>query len=674
LTPAALAVPACPNDLADTAGHYRTDIDGLRALAVLAVVVFHAFPALLPAGFVGVDIFFVISGFVITRTISRELVQGTFSITRFYGRRVRRLFPALALSLAGTLGLSWFVLLPEEFAAAGRLAVAGGLSVANLQLMNESGYFDAATSRNPLMHLWSLGVEEQFYLCWPVIFMLSGAWRYRRAFVVMLALISFALAGWWAIQDPVLGFYSPLSRGWELLIGAFLAMRRKIGPSVQARVSASVRSTVGLALVLVGLFIGTGTSPFVKLDMLLPILGAALAVSGGQGPAARLLSTSPMRWLGRISYPLYLWHWPPLAFRNLVGDPADDSVTYTLVSVAVAVVLADFTYRFVERPLRRDSPAEKATVASVVALAIAVAFGAFIYARQGMPDRQVVVANGKANTAKVGQGKELTVDECLVSHGNGSFEFCLRDAAGPPDAAVWGDSKGHALYWGLLRESRRTHRARWMLLASPGCVPSDVTSGISACDHGNDLALKALMREPVRTVVLAFAARSMVGRMENSERGVEHVASALLKAGKRVVIVIDNPTVTEQFDRPSTCARMLRVPLLRDVAAGKRCEVSYARHLALTREYRAALDRIAAAHPDLLFFDMAPFLCDIPRDLCPVARDGKYLYSYGDHISDTANEMAAKLLLPTLYPSEVLESDSMPLSERKNGGATAIAP
>ncbi|MFC5496498.1 acyltransferase family protein [Caenimonas terrae] len=637
---------------AHAAGGYRTDIEGLRALAVLAVVVFHAFPVLLPAGFFGVDIFFVISGFVITRTIARELALGSFSIARFYGRRVRRLFPALALSLAATLGLAWFVLLPDELAAAGRLAVAGGLSVANLQLMNQSGYFDAATSRNPLMHLWSLGVEEQFYLCWPLLFMLLGGWQYRRAVVLVIAVVSFALAGWWAVHDPVLAFYSPLSRGWELLVGAYLAMPRSSGPSRPVLMSASLRSTVGLALMLVGLCIGTGTSSAVRLDMVLPVVGAALAVSGGEGPAAALLSAAPMRWLGSISYPLYLWHWPLLAFRNLVGDPADPAIAYTLVSIVVAVGLADLTYRFVERPVRRAFPARKATMLCVAALALSVALGALLQVDEGVPGRQVVVANGKAATAKLGRGKELAVDGCLVNGGTGAFQFCSQDADGPSDAAVWGDSKAHALYWGLLRESHWTWRSRWLLLANPGCVPSDLPSGIGACDHGNQLALKALLGDQVRTVVLVFAARSMGVQIEGSERGVEHVAAALLKAGKRVVIVIDNPTVTEQFDRPSTCARMLSVPLLKDVAAGKRCNLSYAKHLASTRDYRAALDRIAAAHPALLLLDMAPFLCDIPHDICPVARDGKYLYSYGDHISDTANEMAARLLLPALYPSE----------------------
>lgn len=643
------ATPACNNEVQVAAVHYRTDIDGLRALAVLAVVVFHAFPALLPAGFVGVDIFFVISGFVITRTISHELAEGSFSITRFYGRRIRRLFPALALTLMATLALSWFVLLPDELAAAGRLAVAGGLSVANLQLLNQSGYFDVATSRNPLMHLWSLGVEEQFYLCWPALFMLIAAFRHRRALTVALALASLVLAAMWVTDDPVLAFYSPFSRGWELLIGAVLAMHRSNG-SPGALLSPSLRSTLGLALMLVGIFIGTGTNPVVRLDMVIAVVGAALAVSGGEGPAARLLSTSPMRWLGRISYPLYLWHWPLFAFRNLLSDPAADMLAYTLVSTAVAVVLADLTYRFIERPLRRTSAPAMATVASIAALAVPVAFGVLIHVQDGVAGRQVAVANGNAKPTKVGRGKELTLDDCLVGRGGALFEFCVRDAAGPPTAAVWGDSKGHALYWGLLRESRRTDQPRWLLIGNPGCVPSDVAIGKSPCDDGNGAALKALMGEQVRTVLLVFAARSMTAERAKSEQGVKNVAAALLKVGKQVVIVIDNPTVTGQFDRPSACARTLSVPFLKDMAAGKHCNLSYAKHLASTREYRAAVDRIAAAHPGVQLFDMAPVLCDIPGDICPVAKDGKYLYSYGDHISDTANEAAAGLILPTLYP------------------------
>jgi len=332
---------------------YRPDIDGLRAVAVGSVVGFHAFPLAAKGGFIGVDIFFVISGFLISGIIFRQLEAGRFSYLDFYSRRIKRIFPALLTVLAATLLAGWYLLLPDEFERLGKHLAAGAGFISNLALWNESGYFDAAADSKPLLHLWSLGIEEQFYLLWPLA--LGLVWRRRRgllAITVLIAAVSFAINVATVRSDAVAAFYSPLSRFWELMAGGILAYVAGHRPELLAR-GANARSVAGLVLIAAALVLLTKESAFPGWWALLPVLGTFLMISGG--PDAwlnrKVLAARPMVWVGLISYPLYLWHWPILVFTRIVkGAVLDDKDG--VMAVAAAVVLAALTYRFVEGPLR----------------------------------------------------------------------------------------------------------------------------------------------------------------------------------------------------------------------------------------------------------------------------------------------------------------------------------
>src|SRR5437870_5550894 len=218
------AAPVHPNS-----PKYRPDIDGLRALAVLSVVAFHAFPTSLPGGFLGVDVFFVISGYLISTIILENLDKGAFSLAEFYGRRVRRIFPALLVVLLASYVFGWLALLADEYAQLGKHIAAGAGFVSNLVLWNEVGYFDRSADTKPLLHLWSLGIEEQFYLAWPLLLWFSWKRRFVAPVVLALAALSFIATALWSNVDAVATFYSPLTRFWELLGGsmlAWLALRR----------------------------------------------------------------------------------------------------------------------------------------------------------------------------------------------------------------------------------------------------------------------------------------------------------------------------------------------------------------------------------------------------------------------------------------------------------------
>ena len=276
----------------------------------MLVLNFHAFPDAMPGGFIGVDVFFVISGFLITGIISRELELGRFSLIGFYNRRIRRIFPALIVVLGATLVLGWFWMLPQAFAQLGRDAFASAAFLANIALLLQSGYFDVESARKPLLHLWSLGIEEQFYLFWPLLLMLaarlrSGVFAVAAILGIGSFLLNVALIG----SDPVATFYLPFTRAFELLAGAALSCGWiKID---KAGAADNWRASIGVALIVLAAVLLDSHRAFPGWWALLPVAGTALLLSTPAAWVNRVvLASKPFVWVGLISYPLYLWHWP----------------------------------------------------------------------------------------------------------------------------------------------------------------------------------------------------------------------------------------------------------------------------------------------------------------------------------------------------------------------------
>jgi peptidoglycan/LPS O-acetylase OafA/YrhL len=348
--PAEVPVAFATTHDADARLAYRPEIDGLRAVAVVAVVVFHAFPTALPGGFAGVDVFFVISGYLITGLLCRDHEAGRFSVAAFYAGRVRRIFPALVLVLATVLALGWHGRLDQEFQSLGKHVVAGAGFLANLSLWSESGYFDTAAELKPLLHLWSLGIEEQFYLAWPLL--LALLWRRTRrlgGWILVLAVASFALDLAQVDHAPDATFYSPATRAWELFAGAWLAY---------APAAATWRSARGLAIagamaVLAGFVLFGALDGWPGTRTLLPVLGTLAVIAAGRDAwfNRHVLAHPAAVGIGLVSYPLYLWHWPLLACLRLMEPGAGAGARVT--AVAIAAVLAWATFRFVETPIRR---------------------------------------------------------------------------------------------------------------------------------------------------------------------------------------------------------------------------------------------------------------------------------------------------------------------------------
>jgi peptidoglycan/LPS O-acetylase OafA/YrhL len=376
---------------------YRPDIDGLRAIAVFLVIVFHLFPNRLAGGFIGVDIFFVISGFLISSIIFSGLDLDKFSFVDFYSRRIRRIFPAFLLVLLASSAFGWYVLFIHEHVQLGKHIIGSTTFISNFVLLSESGYFDSSADTKPLLHLWSLAIEEQFYLLWPLLMALAKRcnWKFWPT-IVVVGMASLTVSIYLVDRHPNAAFYSPISRFWELTIGSFLAYLYLYQQKILQR-HHNIQSFGGAALILLGLLTIDKTTNFPGWWAMLPTVGTFLLISAG--PRAwlnqKILSNSILVWFGLISYPLYLWHWPLLAYAHILVDHP----LSTLLKISIllsSIGLAWMTYQFIEKPLR-SSQNQKSILCPIAILLLFLGYGVLTNTNTVMPrhsssDLQVVAA------------------------------------------------------------------------------------------------------------------------------------------------------------------------------------------------------------------------------------------------------------------------------------------
>jgi peptidoglycan/LPS O-acetylase OafA/YrhL len=619
---------------------YRRDVDGLRAIAVLAVLAFHAFPDRVPGGFVGVDVFFVISGFLISGILLSDLDRERFSLRRFYARRVRRIFPALLVVLAACGIFGWFALFPDEFQQLGKHIAAGAGFASNLTLWSESGYFDNAAETKPLLHLWSLGIEEQFYIAWPLLLFAAHRLRFRAlTWMPLLALASFLVNVAGLDRYPTATFYSPASRAWELAIGGLLAVvaSKRIDPfagispgSLGSRPARGLLSTAGLALLCLALVrIGEGT-PFPGWWALAPTVGTALILAAGSDawPNRVLLSSRPMVWIGLISYPLYLWHWPLLSFARIV-ESETPAIAIRVAALALAFGLAAATYLWVEKPIRFGGRARPKLIAVSAAMLAVAAAGGVVALKQGLPGRSTVQTQLDHQRALVVPDDSSISQACRKRYGfENSWEVCLLDDVNaPPTVALVGDSHAHHLVAGLT-EHYRSRGDNLLYLATR--IPFwdvQVLKNDNVQRITNQMLDLALETPSIETVVIStklkLSRRQPDGRkLTEALRGT---VERFLAAGKRVVIVRDVPRLDFH---PRQCIRRVAIP---GSTTKVPCAIPRALFEQLTARHDALLGSVARQFPDVEIFDAPSYLCD--DELCWAMLEGKLLFRDRDHLS-----------------------------------------
>lgn len=616
---------------------YRPDIDGLRGVAVLAVVIYHAFPGLLAGGFVGVDIFFVISGFLITSLVLTEIRQDRFSLVRFYARRVRRLFPALVTVLAATLAMGWYLMLGTAFSSLGRHAAATTAFVTNVALWRESGYFDGSAALKPLLHLWSLGVEEQFYLVWPLLLVSSTALRLRpRVTILVLALASLGASLATMRVDAAAAFYLPHARAWELMIGAALATTATSGRTDRAHWF-QVSAIAGLAVTVASFVVITDARPFPGWWPALPVAGAALVIASGPRRWANRCVLS-QRWLvgvGLVSYPLYLWHWSLLVFARIAK--LQPSFWLRAGLVALSFTLSYATYRFIEQPVRAGRwKRNRWTVAVLAAASICVSLISLAAATGRLvtrTDARLGLITRPYDYRNAYRGKR-----CQLGESQRPRDFdptCVDDGFGRAEVRslmIWGDSHAAHLYPGLRALAARDRLALAQFTAD-GCAPVTVEDTPPYCRTLNDFVVSQLTRLRPDVVILSADWTDV--------RAASIPATlARVRAETDAPVVVIGPVPAWNPDLPTSVAVFARLHPVRGVPE---------RLLDGLHAARAKLDaqmRDELASTGVRYVSPMSVLCT--ADGCLAVRDGRLIAWDATHLTDVGSSIVAREIVRQL--------------------------
>jgi peptidoglycan/LPS O-acetylase OafA/YrhL len=620
------------------------------------VVIYHAFPKWAHGGFIGVDIFFVISGFLITSIILKGLKENTFSFIWFYCKRIIRIFPALLLILATSIVLGWMLLYTSELQLLGKHLLAAVGFYSNFTYLGEAGYFDHRAVEKPLLHLWSLAIEEQFYVIWPFVLWFAYKCKARLGLVMLvLWILSFAVNIYLIKHNPVWDFYSPQSRFWELLSGALLAnfvLNRDSFPRLGAQsnfILIQVISLLGLVALVVGVTITYAHSRFPGWLALLPVMGAVMLI--GAGPQAWInrffLASRPMVAIGLISYPLYLWHWILLSFAQIWGPIF---TVQRLVLVALSVVLSWLTYLLVEKSLRNNVRVQKKALLLIVGMA-AILLVAITLNRNGFEQRPINHLSQFELSGLDGGEGGFQEQGCGLSDLSltNFFASCLQDKREPAKFALIGDSHATSLWPGLIRTSEPQNR--WLTINGPGGPQnmrpylSNTRQNVSAKDSlYTDKAVEQLIENRnIEVVLLTFSSNSLLPSMadasENDQveayKGLDSIASKLIQNNKKVVILVDNPHITQPQDCFHRKVGLSIMDNFNEIEPA--CEMPIAQYLSFTAKYRAVLNKLALAHPNAVYvFDATSYLCSADQGVCSYQKNGRRMYSYGAHVSDYA--------------------------------------
>lgn len=666
---------------------YRSDIDGLRAIAVLSVIGYHLSPHRIAGGFVGVDIFFVISGFLISSIIYQELESRSFSIVGFYVRRIRRIFPALFVVLVVVCAAGWCILLPSEFVLLGKQIIGGAAFVANFVLWQQAGYFAQEATQQPLLHLWSLGVEEQFYFAFPVICLIfyrsKSRWSLPAAFLV-IAVASMAVNIAFVTRYSDATFFLPFSRLWELFLGAGLSLTRTRIRHIQwasghAPLFRNCMGLLGIAVLAGAILCINQNDKFPGWWALLPTIGTGLLVASGPSSWMNrsVLSRAPLVLVGLISYPLYLWHWPILSFiesanRNgMLNLPK--LLRYSMVLIA-SFALAYVTYRFIELPIRQVKQRErrqKGALRLVGCIAMTGVFGLLVVATGGFPTRLPAAIVAIDHDFRVQEAEAMRTGTCFLPPDRSALSFsdnCLDTASGHAAQElvfVWGDSHAADLLPGF-RALQAREGVRLAQYTASSCEPilGRWESWRPLCRSINDAVMNRIRIAKPDVVVMSadwtmWDLNHDPAVTDKLQKTIELVRASGVH---RVVVIGSVPFWSDAV--PALLVRELR-----------RSPTGAVPHR-LSRRYLAdhADDALIAVaeRSGAVFVSIFDKLCDQSSCLVTTGdRWGDILTYDNAHFTEHGSKIVAELLWPTIIPASQVPSS--PRSEMVADAGTSTA-
>jgi peptidoglycan/LPS O-acetylase OafA/YrhL len=635
---------------------YRPEIDGLRALAVIPVILFHAGFEIFSGGFVGVDIFFVISGYLITSIIVAELNAGQFSLVNFYERRARRILPALFFVMLACLPFAWYWLIPEDMKAFSKSLAAVSLFASNILFWKTSGYFDTATELKPLLHTWSLAVEEQYYLFFPLLLMLL--WRFQRFWIVsalsFLFLVSLFLAQWGATAAPSAAFYLLPTRGWELLVGAFIALYfSKQHDALSTQFWHQLGSVCGAVLIFYAVFVFDEKTPFPSFYTLIPVIGTALIVLSANKNTfvGKLLGSRVLVGIGLISYSAYLWHQPLFAFTRykIFDEPSKWLMT---AMVALSIALAYVTWRYVETPFRNKQGFSRKSIFtfSLAGSLFFILIGGVGSVTQGFKDRGMAQKFTALEYDTKKLGYKLCDSPALI---NGDpLNYCFVTNQGPVNAVIIGDSHADDKFYGI---EKNDSSKNWALIGNSSCPPVldvSVEGDQKGCERKFKKIIAWLIsNEQIDTVLLSYYGNyaldtsyaadhiaKKVGpdnitissneikdlqRAELFYYGLSRSVAELSKTNKSIYIAVDIP---ELPFFPVDCLR-----------GRPDCQISLSQLQGRQAVHRKSLDDLKAQFPNVHIFDPTNIFCSAKS--CSYIRNETVLYRDSHHLTLAGSDL-----------------------------------
>lgn len=641
---------------------YRADIDGLRAIAVLSVVFFHAFPNVMRGGFVGVDIFFVISGYLISSIIFSSLERNCFSFIEFYSRRIRRIFPALLVVLMACLAFGWMALLSDEYRQLGLHTYGGASFQSNFVLWNEASYFDNAADTKPLLHLWSLGIEEQFYIVWPLLLWLAWKKRFNPLILtVVIAALSFAFNIAKHRVDTIADFYSPQTRFWELFAGSALAYITLYAPKpsyeklntlmgrliclsvINRKILRDMQSMLGSLLLVGSIIVISKDWHFPGYWAILPVLGTVMIISAGTHAWVNrvVLRNRILVWFGLISFPLYVWHWPLLSFARIIHSEIP-SQTIRIVLILISISLAWLTYWTVERPMRFGRHGKTKTNILIILMILIGYVGFKTHELNGLPFRIAAkpIAQYQGNISREEYLEYIVKNyhRCInipfreLSLKGGKYGYrCFQSKLHQEiDTIIVGDSHADHLFPGLANISKSRNVAFFMQPALP-LIDSKYFSE----------AFKFIIdSKSIKIVILSAYWKDKIESGEVlTKMELSRTIKALLNSNKHVYVVEDIPNYSFH---PNRCKYQRSFSFDESL-----CTQPLQEHIAQKKTYSKVLAEAIANAKGAHFIPVDQYFC-VPSK-CSMVNNKDILYADNNHLNVIGSNYLGKMIFPIIY-------------------------
>jgi peptidoglycan/LPS O-acetylase OafA/YrhL len=630
---------------------YRPDIDGLRALAVVPVILFHAGFELFSGGFVGVDVFFVISGYLITTILIEDIENERFSIVNFYERRARRILPALFFVMLVCIPFAWMWMLPSQMKGFSQSLVAVSLFASNILFWQQSGYFDASVEEKPLLHTWSLAVEEQYYVLFPIFLILFWRFGKNRVFwmIVMMAAISLLLSEWGWRNKPSANFYLAPTRAWELFAGsiaAFIVQKRGVQKN-------NTLALLGLTAIIFSIFAYNETTPFPSAYALVPVVGVVLLIlyANKETLVARLLSTKIFVGIGLISYSAYLWHQPIFAFAEVLWIDVDSALATLLVLVTVP--FAYTSWRYVEKPFRNRRLFERRKIYTLSAFGIVIfsAFGFTAYTTNGFETRYDWTEHYYITSVE----KEKFNDNCTELYPDlANFHTCRMSNDTPPTIALIGDSHSHSLYEAL---SAKYDNETIINIGQFSCLPFVTIEHkeFGNCELYQSKANAFLKANPqIHTIILSgywgYLASGGFSKKRNGYRIHDDISASdevtfINNASEFINLhqaKVENMILVEDVpDLDFAPVRCYNIGVYRFLRS--ECFMSYKNFKPRRERVRKVLEKLMQSHLSLNYVEVVNIFCDEER--CTSLHPAGTLYINSDHISRLGAELVSEKII-----------------------------